>query len=460
MQTGYYYVLFFLFLIKYSSTLQAQGVIINEASNGASGTQEFVELLVIGSSAIPTGKVNLSGWILDDNNGDFEGSQTGVGIATGHIRIAPGCLTSVSPGALIVIYNAPDRSFTPDETDSNGDCVYFFPDNSPCLEECSNSPNSSNAVYPSACTYGTANWNTVTMRNGGDAIQVRDPSANFFHGFSYGDVTIPAAPLFPASLGGGTAFSIAGSGSGHEFIYNDGDFTNSANFTRQPVANETVGAPNNDNNRFVINKIRDGTFDYANLAASGNRGTASSLNNCSILLPLKLLHFSTQKKEEYNILDWEIVGQLEFDCSFEVEQSKDGVLFTKIQTIEGKNTQLVYQTKLLPSWAMTYYRLKILLKNGLVFYSPVQVVARSEGKKHSMIIAPNPVKNVLQVELKEALLGGGILMVYDMLGRLVLEKEWGQRVKRMELELSLLEQGTYQLLLKGKQQTWGRKFIK
>jgi hypothetical protein len=70
------------------SMLQAQelGIIINEFSNGPSGTKEYMEFLTVGC---PGQTVDIRGWIFDDNNGDFSGGPTtGIGIALGHSRFS------------------------------------------------------------------------------------------------------------------------------------------------------------------------------------------------------------------------------------------------------------------------------------------------------------------------------------------------------------------------------------
>ncbi|BDS14818.1 T9SS type A sorting domain-containing protein [Aureispira anguillae] len=461
MQNVYKYYLFLFLISSLFANSYGQGAIINEMSNGASGTQEFIELLVIGSAGDPTANVDLSGWVLDDNNGAFELSGTGVGIASGHLRIAAGCLTNVPPGALIVLYNAPDVSFTADLTDNNNDCVYFLPDDSPCLEDCTAGPSSSNATYPIACTYGTANWSVITMRNAGDAVQFRNPSFEFFHGYSYGDVTVPTAPNFPASLGGGSAFAIAGSGGGNEFIYNDGDFTTGANFTRQTVANETPGQPNNSNNLYAINQIRSGAFDYANLNAAGNSGTASTLIDCSTLLPLRLAHFEV-KKTAMNVVDlnWEVKLQNEPNFWFEIEQSPDGIKFEPLTSLVGLEGQTHYNLTSQKTWLTTYYRLKIHLNNGDFFYSPVRVITSSSLAENSLVIYPNPVKEQLLIEVSPLIKTPSQLLVYNVFGQVVLEQKITTENRVLQLDVSMLEKGSYLILLKNKEQSLVRKFVK
>ena len=100
------YVIFLILIIRISNVF-SQGAIINEFSNGASGSKEFIELLVIGNNANPNDPVDLSGWIIDDNNGDFQSSGAEFAIGRGHFQLGS-CFSSIPPGVLIVIYNDDD----------------------------------------------------------------------------------------------------------------------------------------------------------------------------------------------------------------------------------------------------------------------------------------------------------------------------------------------------------------
>ena len=78
----------FLFLgIVIPTRLFSQSLIINEVSQGPSGSKEYVELLVIpGVNYNPciagTNCLDLKNWIIDDNNGYFSnGPSTGEGIS-------------------------------------------------------------------------------------------------------------------------------------------------------------------------------------------------------------------------------------------------------------------------------------------------------------------------------------------------------------------------------------------
>ena len=86
----------FSFLISYFAFNQS--LIINEVSQGPSGSKEYVEFLVIPTSTTQNCEtcMDLRGWIIDDNNGYFSignpNGTNGVGIASqmmpsGHVSL-------------------------------------------------------------------------------------------------------------------------------------------------------------------------------------------------------------------------------------------------------------------------------------------------------------------------------------------------------------------------------------
>ena len=67
----------------------SQSLIINEVSQGPTGSKEYVEFLVIPSATSQncTTCTDLRGWIIDDNNGYFSnGVTSGTGVAAGACR--------------------------------------------------------------------------------------------------------------------------------------------------------------------------------------------------------------------------------------------------------------------------------------------------------------------------------------------------------------------------------------
>ncbi len=280
------------------------GLILNEFSNGVSGSKEYVELLVTGT---PGKTVDLRGWVFDDNNGDFSnGNVYRTGITTGHIRFNSTCTwEKVLVGSLIVFYNAADRnakfsgSATPgvgqvqdDPTDSNLDYVYVVPVQG--AGTCGNTSGGAADYFFGSCnaphsatgssgagavvTYEDATvgplWTNVSYKNEGDAIQIRRPAASgaqpaFFQGISYGaaDVTTPSAdnlsqanhPDFATLATDALYFAVTGNG--RSFYFDNtasNDFRRKSNWvtTTDLATYETPGLPNSVRNATFINNLR------------------------------------------------------------------------------------------------------------------------------------------------------------------------------------------------------------
>lgn len=410
--------LILLCLLIINSFVFGQGVIINEISNGATGAQEYYELVVIGSQSNPYGFVDLGGWIIDDNNGSFE-SGVSTGVATGHIRIKPGFLSSVKPGSIILIYNSAELFYTPDPTDLNGDCVYFIPINDVSLDNNNTLPTTTNPNY-SPATYGALqSWARIGLRNDGDAVQVRKPDGTFFHGFSYGDVLTPF-PLFPTELGGTSSFNvITGTGTARNYFFNCGSFTSQSNYTRGTApTNETPGLPNNDFNKYFLNTVRNGSYDYSNLGNANNCGLSTTLDPCFILLPIDLISFNADKDDNEVKLTWEVFStdnQLEFD----IERSSNGYEFERIGSIIGSPQISYYEYIDINPNTENYYRLKIRTESENIISHLINV---NLTLKNDFTFYPNPIKD------GEIMRFGGEnkinrIKLYDLFGRCILDEK-------------------------------------
>jgi len=441
----------------------AQGVIVNEYSNGPAGSEEFIELLVVGSTTNPTTAVDLTGWVIDDNNGDFAGLGTSVGIASGHFRFTGSCFTAVPPGSLIVLYNGsdPNPSLPADDpNDANGDCVYVIPHNSSCLERCTALPSSANSSYAGCTPYVTpTSWSQLALRNGGDAVQTRRPDFSFYHGYSYGDVGAPF-PTFPTDFGSGSSFRVqAGSGSGHNYYLGCGDWTDNNNFIRgNASSDDSPGAANTANNQILIDNIKvgknsSGSFDYANLANPDN-----CLENS---LPVYLHTFKAAASGKEAKLRWTVtMDKGEEGAYFEIQRSMDAIHFESVGYVEVEQGVLAYTWKDEAPMALNYYRLKIFNADGSFFFSPIRAVNMGEAVAQQIVLYPNPVQDVLTVRLNEPLKTAASLKIIDVLGRTVQTHSFEKDAMRLDLPTSQLERGNYFLYLRiGKVQI-NRRFVK
>jgi gliding motility-associated-like protein len=248
---------YFLLLISVFSLSisQAQSLRINEVSQGASGSKEYVELVVTGPtltncSSIPV-CLDLRGWILDDNNGYFSnGVLTGVGLAAGAIRFSNDTFWQcINPGTIILIYN--DNDVNPgvpanDLINTDANCKLVIPVSSALFDRHDSAPNTTSMAYSSTGWVSGGNWGPISMANGDDSFQIYAPSNTNIpvHGVSWGNNNFNNIIYFTGSAGG-LVFSCDNNTSI--------DFSLQANWISAPVASgQTAGIGNSTNNSALL----------------------------------------------------------------------------------------------------------------------------------------------------------------------------------------------------------------
>lgn len=224
-------------------------IIVNEISNGPSGSKEYIELMVLGDGTCEF--VDIRGYLLDDNNGDFSnpdrGTNSGTGISSGHNRFAfIDRWANVPTGSLIVIYNGNDVNSSipsPDPEDADNDDVYVLPHTDPGLEGVSGIPSSSNDSYD-VSSYNPASWSYMALSNSRDAYQVRYPSGSYCHGFAYGSAAYMS--------GGPDDLLVSGTGGNRVLTFKNGNVRDISNYEKKTVSasTESPGLSNTEANSY------------------------------------------------------------------------------------------------------------------------------------------------------------------------------------------------------------------
>jgi hypothetical protein len=144
--------------------------------------------------------------------------------------------------------------------------------------------------------------------------------------------------------------------------------------------------------------------------------TSLIVTGAAVALPQNLLTFTASKGDNKVVLNFTTTNELNV-ASFEVERSLDGSSFTTIGTVPGEGANGKYAfIDAQPLPAANYYRLKLIDPNGSYSYS--KIVTIRYDKYASVAIFPNPVKDVLNVQLH--LPAGAIsLQIIDGMGRMV-----------------------------------------
>lgn len=332
----------------------SEGLIINEWSNGPGGNQEYYEFVVSGQC----GRLaDIRGYILDDNNGTFTAPAaydgTASGIAQGHFRFTYDAQWAAIPvGSLIVVYNAqePNAALPPDDpTDANNDSLYVVPHTYGSLfENCTAMPTSTSpdSIY-TPCTYSTAaigGWGPLSLRNSGDAIQVRNPDGTYYHGVSYGGSEMTGGP--------NNLKLFTGSGSNMCGWFNTGDFFDVSNWSSGTTpGNQTPGLPNNASNLAWLRLMRDTTQATCPI----------------VLLPVEMMSFTGMASENGNRLWWTTATERNAS-HFSVERSTDGKTWESLgNVVAAGNSEVLQQytfTDSHPETAVNYYRLTQYDLNG------------------------------------------------------------------------------------------------
>lgn len=371
------------------------GLIVNELSNGPSGTKEYIELLVVGPVCSTVDIRNIK---VDDNNGPlyngFGTTLTGSGLSTGHLRFANVAAWSAVPvGSLILLYNNADRNAlipADDPTDTAPiDGRYIVPANHASIQGCNASP-SATAAYSGyfTCTWGAGNWNYMGFRNTGDAGQTRDALGRYFHGISYGsnsnNMNAGGLDLLRISTADHT---------GRVLFFNTGDYRAAGNFTSATVAgNETPAAPNNAANAAYIAAL-----------------------DC--LLPIELVAFEGAALSDRVRLTWTTVSERN-NAYFHVERSTNGSHFVLLGTVPGSGDSSIPIHYVFddagPNRGVNYYRLRQVDTDGTASLSNTIAVPYGNGEAITAWLDAQGVLHI--VGLSEP----AYFTLHDPLGRLVM----------------------------------------
>ena len=222
---------------------------VTEISNGPSGDCEFAQMLVANCGTDSAAYVDVSGWIIDDNSGNFDTHGCGllnISSNIGHYRLEHSPTWQKVPvGSTIVMYNHDANCYDLPDTfrvDTNGSTYIYWipiggtastPYGNPHVERFLTLPRTIKCNYcsgDSSLPYVKASaWEaTIGLDNAGDALQVRCPGCDslhpgepaFYHGIAYGSAT--GLDAFEAITAGtndlGGAF-VSGSGTGNKYVF-------------------------------------------------------------------------------------------------------------------------------------------------------------------------------------------------------------------------------------------------
>ncbi len=174
-------------------------------------------------------------------------------------------------------------------------------------------------------------------------------------------------------------------------------------------------------------------------------------------LPLTLINFSAKQTGREVLLNWETSNELN-TRDFDVERSADGIEWTKIATISAKEfskNSYVYNDQS-PLEHKNFYRIKVNDKNGVYTYTVIKKI--EWGDIDMLTLVPNPAidKTTVYFGFNAK---GGVLMVTDLEGRIVLVHSVSDNTSSYVLPTGDLPSGNYMIRMQSKMGVTTKKLI-
>ncbi len=163
---------------------------------------------------------------------------------------------------------------------------------------------------------------------------------------------------------------------------------------------------------------------------------------CTGVLPVTIIDFTATKYNESLLLKWYATYETNFKL-YEIQRSTDGIVFTSIGEVPGKNlANYSFTDHALPFAGTVYYRLKMINIDGKSDYSKTTAVRLNENTA-DIRVYPNPVSQKLNIQLQQGLTQNSQLLTSDITGRIVMQQQifTGQRI--IELNVAGLSPGRY-----------------
>ena len=193
----------------------------------------------------------------------------------------------------------------------------------------------------------------------------------------------------------------------------------------------------------------NGTFRFLKPIISGN-----------FMLPVELIKFTAEKRQEKTILQWQTTTETNNDY-FQVEHTTNGKDFKSIgiktgagTTVEPQSYSFIHEN---PSPGFNYYRLKQVDFDGAFAYS--KVVSVQFGEATDWEIYPTAAKENVTVQWSNELFPQAV-SIFDMHGKLLLHQEVNTEGQQKIISTANLPAGNYVLKVQSVQSVLAKRFVK
>jgi len=197
----------------------------------------------------------------------------------------------------------------------------------------------------------------------------------------------------------------------------------------------------------------------SNTITSFSPFTFGSLSGFINPLPITLLDFSGELKENKVILNWKTVNEIN-NAYFTIERSRDGFNFEQVGTVKGAgNSDNILNYELIdyrPFNGISYYRLKQTDLNGSSVYAGTIVTINNIEKGQTISLYPNPASQSLTLNIEGGI--DEIITIKNSDGRIIYTAQYNNNANT--IDISNFETGIYIIEVDNKYKSRQLKFVK
>jgi Secretion system C-terminal sorting domain len=162
-------------------------------------------------------------------------------------------------------------------------------------------------------------------------------------------------------------------------------------------------------------------------------------------LPVKILYFTAIADGNRVRLNWEAANEQD-TRTYEIQKSLTGTNFSFLGNVSARQLSQAAYTDfdVNPAMGWNYYRLKVIDKTGNFFYSDIRPVKFEKGREDIKIF-PNPVTDVLHIQLPTSYINKVQLQVFGVDGKFIALRK--PSVNMVDLNVQSLAAATYFLII-------------
>jgi hypothetical protein len=155
------------------------------------------------------------------------------------------------------------------------------------------------------------------------------------------------------------------------------------------------------------------------------------ITNCQIL-DKNFVDFRGELSDDIMQLSWKVLNNQQVQY-FEVQRSGDGINFVTIdkvnkQFLENTSASYSYQDDVSSLYNMfVHYRIKLVNINTVINYSNIINISLSPVEETKVTIVPNPVRDMMQLQILSKSSSTIRLVIFDQSGKLISSRKFEQK---------------------------------